>query len=202
MEKKKLLKILMNILKNRSYLSLIIFTVLLSCELKTERSFFINIKDKVVFNDSNWYYISDIGEIWNNQVLYDFDIKILSYETTKTIKCYWKDDAFYIGTKENFQKYFDFGKKHELVETNNYNIINIHSSNSINYFLMINRFRIDGVESNEYQVMAISKDNGFIGAVYFDDFTEKIDVESKVGKIPLSDSLILNEKIIQILSAL
>lgn len=38
---------------------------------------------------------------------------------------------------------------------------------------MINRFRIDGVESNEYQLMVISKDSGFLGGVYFDDFAEK-----------------------------
>lgn len=191
-----------NILKNKLFLSLIFMAALFSCESNTERSFFKNIKEKVVFDENNWYSIANYGEIWNSKILYEFNVKILSYETVKTVQCYWKDDALYIGTKENFQKYFDFGKKHELVETNNYNIINIHSSNSINYFLMINRFRIDGVESNEYQLMVISKDSGFLGGVYFDDFAEKIDVESKVGKIPLSDSLILNEKIIQILSAL
>lgn len=191
-----------NILKNKLFLSLIFMAALFSCESNTERSFFKNIKEKVVFDENNWYSIANYGEIWNSKILYEFNVKILSYETVKTVQCYWKDDALYIGTKENFQKYFDFGKKHELVETNNYNIINIHSFNSINYFLMINRFRIDGVESNEYQLMVISKDSGFLGGVYFDDFAEKIDVESKVGKIPLSDSLILNEKIIQILSAL
>lgn len=189
-----------NILKSNLILSLIFLAVLLSCESDTERSFFKNTKEKVVFDENNWYDIANYGEVWDSKVLYDFNMKILSYETVKTVKCYWKDDALYIGTKDNFQKYFDFGKNHKLVETNNYNIINIHSSDGIDYFLMINRFRMDGVDSNEYQLIGISKDNGFVGGVYFDDFTEKIDVKSKVGKISLNDSLVLNEKILQTLS--
>lgn len=66
---------------------------------------------------------------------------------------------------------------------------------------MINRFRIDGIQSNEYQIIAISKYDGFIGAVYYDDFLNKIDVESKVGKISLNDSSIINQKVFKDLAS-
>lgn len=191
---------LVNILKNKSYKTIILTFIIFSCGMDHERAFFVNAKDTVVFDENNWYYISDKGDAFNSKSLYDFDIKILDYETIEPVKCYWEDDALFIGTKENFQKYFDFSGENKLIETANFNIINIHSQNNIDYFLMIDRFRIDGVGANQYRVIAISKDEGFIGAVYFDDFSEKIDIESKVGNISLKDSLILNQKVIQVLS--
>src|SRR5690606_13003950 len=70
-KQKKQLKMSVNILKSKLILSLIFFTVLLSCESDTKRSFFKNIQEKVVFDDNNWYDIANNGEVWDSKVLYD-----------------------------------------------------------------------------------------------------------------------------------